>query len=74
MRHWVVTAKPSDYPDSYVARLWTLDMWNGLQPQPTEIIIVEPDLEAVRAKLRAKGLTPFIRSVGDDPVIVETWL
>lgn len=62
----VVYKNPSDYPGKYVARLWTLD-------KPTEFAIIKDTLAEVRAAIPA-GFTMLAPSVGDDPVIVETWI
>jgi len=62
----VVYKNPSDYPGKYVARLWSFG-------KPTEVVIVGDTLADVRSAIP----TGFIRlapSVGDDPVIVETWI
>lgn len=62
----VVYKKPSDYPDKYVARLWNLD-------KPTEVVIIKDTLAEVRSVIPA-GFFRLAPSVGDDPVIVETWI
>ncbi len=66
---WVVTARPKDYPDGYVARMhYTLPA-----PEPTDNTIRAATLKELRAALPA-GLWPFARDPKDDPVIVETWM
>jgi hypothetical protein len=62
----VVYKNPSDYPDKYVARLWDSD-------KPTEFVIIKDTLAEVRALIPA-GFIRLAPSVGDDPVIVETWI
>ena len=67
LRMWVVYAHPTDYPDSYVARMW-------LNEQPTASIVICPTLETMRSQLIEMGLAPITRDPKDDPKIVETWL
>jgi len=65
---WTVYDHPSDYPSSYVARLWFND-------QPTGSLIAADDLEVVREILLTQmGLTRLERAENDDPTIVEVWL
>lgn len=63
---WVVYKNPLDFPDKFVARLFQLDV-------PTDVVLVENSLEALRAQL-PQGLVCFEREPEDDPVIFETWL
>ena len=67
LRMWVVYDHPTDYPGSYVARMW-------LTEKPTGSIVIAPTLEDLRWLLLSMGLTPIQRDPGDDPKIVETWL
>lgn len=64
---WTVYKHPRDYPNSYVARLWNMD-------QPTESVVVSPDLWSLRKLLLEMNLIPMPRQEGDDPVIVEVWI
>lgn len=67
---WVIYDHPSDYPDSFVARLhFTLP-----QPELTVLLMVSPNLQALQLSFAAAGLTPIARSVEDDSVIIESWL
>jgi len=71
LRMWTVYRHPRDYPGKYVARLWEIDA-SG-HPN-TGSIVVSDTLESLQDELEAMGLVRLIRSPGDDPVIVETWL
>ena len=65
---WVVYEHPGDYPESYVARLFTGET-------PTASIIIADDLETIRTIMLADfGLACLARHPDDDPKIVETWL
>jgi hypothetical protein len=64
---WVVYDHPLDWPDYFVARRWASET-------PTGDMILDKDLERLRAALEARGLVHLDRMEGDDPVILETWL
>lgn len=64
---WVVYDHPVDWPDWYVAREWV-----GMEPSAS--VILERDLDRLRAQLEAKGLVKLMRNEEDDPAILETWL
>lgn len=64
---WTVYERPSDFPNSFVARRFTL-------AGPTDDLIIGPTLDALRQRLAACGLYMIPRSPDDDPVIVESWL
>lgn len=66
----VVYDHPTDFPQWFVGRLHV----SLPQPEPTPVIILRADLDAMRHDLAAIGLTPLARSEGDDPKIIETWL
>lgn len=69
---WVVYDSPSDYPGKFVARRWEV---GAEGPRPTESMIIMEDLEALRDVLMVEmGLVKLMRSDGDDPKIVETWM
>ncbi len=65
---WTVYDHPDDYPDHYVARKWLC----GKEPEPTDEILLDADLDALR-----KRIPPFLycmsRQEGDDPKIIEVW-
>ena len=63
---WTIYRHPKDYPDKYVARKFILD-------KPTSEILIGDTLEELRALLPF-GLTRLERDLGDDPLIVETWI
>lgn len=66
---WVITERPTDYPDDYVARLhMSLPV-----PVATRVMLRRPTLEAVRRAL-PYGLVKLDRHEMDDPKIVEVWL
>lgn len=69
LKIWVIYDKPIDYPNSVVARQFTLD-------KPTQNIIVGQDIDTVRGALVAEtGCDVKIdRHPEDDPKIVEMWL
>jgi len=66
---WVVTERPRDFPNDYVARLHLTLPTNV----PTAVGIRRPTLGELRAAL-PRGLHRLERSPADDPVIVEVWL
>lgn len=70
MHQWVVYKRPKDFPNSYVARRW--DIGKG-DYQPSEIMIVGPDLESIR-RLLPIGMIRTPRQPEDDSVIVEVWI
>lgn len=69
LKLWVVYDHPTDFPDSFAARLWLTD-------RPTGEVLVADTLDDIRAAIA--GLMPgavcLMRQPDDDPVIVETWL
>lgn len=64
---WTVYDHPSDWPDWYVARRFDGE-------EPTDDMLMNRSLAALRDSLADMGLTCLARSQEDDPVIVETWL
>lgn len=68
--HYVVYARPKDYPNEYVARV--LDVAPGTV-EPKEICGRAESLEELRKTL-PPGLSRIPRSPQDDPEIVETWI
>jgi hypothetical protein len=64
---------PKDYPNTYVARLWTID--SG-KPVSTKYFVVNKNLDILRSLLPIYelGLVCFERNTNDDLCIVETWL
>lgn len=68
---WVIYDHPSDWPNSYVARLH----YSLPKHEPSGWTLVFDDIERLRAKVREYGGAQlFPRSPGDDPVIVESWM
>lgn len=68
---WTITYDTSDFPGQFVVR--GHDVFRGYTRPHANPLGVTTDLEAARA-LIPKGLAPFDRAPGDDPVIVESWL
>lgn len=68
---WVIYDRPTDFPQSFVARLWQLQ--NG-QMVPRDQVQTHPKLEVLRNEFRKQGLTCIPRFTSDDPKIIEVWL
>ena len=68
---WVVYERPTDYPEHYIARRWSVA---GGKDVPTGDTIVCERLDCLRNALERRGLLKFPRFPVDDPVILETWL
>ncbi len=65
-----IYAKPADYPNHYVARVW-----EAKGSQPTNIIIKRKTLQEVKEDVKTAGFNVrLLRNRKDDPCIVETWL
>ncbi len=69
---YTIYKHPSDYPDKFVVRAWSIDQWN--RPAPSEKPHAVTDtLQEARASIPPDFI--FVApSVSDDPVIVETWI
>jgi hypothetical protein len=66
----VVYNHPQDFPDYFVARVWT-----SLPLAYTGTMIAFRKLETLRRYLaEVIGLTKLDRQPDDDPTILETWL
>lgn len=63
----VVCQNTSDYPDKFVARLWTI------HNKPTKYVMVKDSLKGIRDNIPLT-MCRFERSPQDDPVIIESWL
>jgi hypothetical protein len=61
-----VYERPTDFPNSYIARLFTLN-------KPTEIYMQADTLAEIRAGLPL-GMVMLEREPQDDPHIVEIWM
>jgi len=68
---WTVYDHPADYPDYFVARKWIINR-NHAEPQPTDEVIVNADLNVLRGH-KPPWLYSMPRHQNDDPCIVETW-
>lgn len=63
---YTIYSNPSDFPGKFVVR-----HFEGAEPRET--VIVADTLHEARSAL-PPGLARIVRSPGDDPVILETWL
>ena len=70
---WVVTERPRDYPEHYVARL---NVWDeaGKSYVPTLNTIIRRNREELDLVMIGKGLTFLPRDPNDAAVIVGVWL
>jgi len=66
---WTVTTGTKDYGDKFVARP------NAIRggPRPLPVVLIADTLETLQKKLPV-GLFQMPRQIGDDPVIIETWV
>ena len=71
---WTVYERPKDFPGKFVCRLFRIYPGHTSRDGPTDIGFVEDTLEAVRERMRGRGLTMLPRDPSDDPVIVECWI
>lgn len=68
---FVVYRDPEDWPPGFfVAVLWT----SLPEPERSDLAIGDRNLERLQTTMEALGLTKLMRSEGDDPVILETWI
>jgi hypothetical protein len=68
---WTVYAKPKDYPNGFVARLFEV---TGPEPKATHYTLKSLNLEPIQEKLTRAGLVCLTRDPSDEPQIVECWL
>lgn len=66
---WTIYERPKDYPTQFVARRFEATD----PPKATSDLLLADDLDGIRNMLPA-GLYCLPRQLGDDPVIIETWL
>lgn len=71
LKMWTVYNHPSDFPNSYVARLFRIGAGQAIA---TATVLLSDDLELLRKDLASAGLVRLSRAEGDDSVILETWL
>jgi len=68
---WTIYDHPADFPEYFVARKWLIGNSRD-NPEPTDEIILNVDLEVLR-----KSIPPWLycmpRQANDDPCIVEVW-
>jgi hypothetical protein len=69
---WVVYDHPKDFPDGFIARLWTVG--RGGRIEATNSIITTEDVGEIRKYLIAQGYIRMPRHPNDDPCILEVWL
>lgn len=66
----VIYDHPRDFPDMYLCRIW-----EGAGCHPTNIALQKSSPEKLREDILAAGFNVrFPREMGDDPVILETWI
>jgi hypothetical protein len=68
---WTVYEKPTDYPDSFVARRFVV---NADGHGPTDEVIVSPSYERIADEMLNRGLINIGRQPEDDRVIKECWV
>lgn len=68
---WTIYEHPKDYPDRFVARLFTVTPEAGAQP--TKYHLLADSLEEIR-NLLPPGLVRIERDLADEPQIVERWI
>jgi hypothetical protein len=72
MPMWVITEKPSDFPDKFVARLFVIGPG---RVNATATYFLFDDLSRARNLFVAiPGMVRISRERGDDNVIVEAWI
>lgn len=69
---WTIYDHPTDFPDYFIARKWIIGGKID-EPQATDEILMDKDLDQLRAKLPV-GLYCMPRNAMDDSVIIETWV
>lgn len=69
---WTIYDHPLDYPDHYVARKWLIGRKYD-EPEATDEILLDTDLEALRKKL-PPWLYCMPKQEGDDSIVIECWL
>ena len=67
---WTVYDRPTDHPDSFVARRWSIEPGGA---RAERVTIVARAIAPIRAWLHATGFHRMPAMPGDDPVILETW-
>lgn len=67
---FIVFDHPTDFPDHFVARMWT----TLPEPRSLHFVVRASTLEQVRDLMEACGLVHLDRSPEDHPHILETWL
>jgi hypothetical protein len=71
--HYAIYMNPSDYPDKFVVRRWTIQAGNPHPVPDKEPIIVCDSIAEARAKV-PPGLVCVGRQPMDDPCILETFI
>lgn len=67
IKNWAVYKHPSDYPNSYVARLF-------LNDQPTQTCVISEEYSIIEHVLLEMGLYRLPRMAEDEPHILEAWV
>ena len=71
MKHYAVYKNPSDYPDKFVVRGFTIGQHGPISDETP--LIVADELSIVRRAL-PPGLVYTAPMPDDDPVIYEVWI
>lgn len=69
---WTIYDHPKDHPDSFVARLWIVELDAKLIIATSDMFVAST-LEELRSLL-PPGLNRIPRYASDDPIIIEAWL
>lgn len=67
---FVIYDHPTDWPEFFVARLHLCLP----EPHATNLVVMDVQLDRIQTTMEALGLVKLMRSEGDDPVILETWI
>lgn len=70
---WTVYDHPLDAPDVFIAREWLIPPGGG-EAVPGQRTLRAQTIDDIREQLADWGLVRLMRSPGDDPRIVESWL
>lgn len=71
---WVIYEKPSDYPEHFVVRRWTLDFIESRVDQTAGEVTVFDSLDDARASLPEGAYLVQGKGQDSDPVICEVWM
>ena len=72
LTYYVIYDHPSDYPEWWVTRCYTVPTAFGADPVPTGAPLLSPTLAVARHQV-PEGRLRVLRQPEDDRVIVESW-